>query len=161
MSKQTLFFPQCESSTVLKLCKLFIHLQPDIIFLLQLALYFYTYIISLCTEMFNSVLQVDGLRKVYEIFTSLSVDPGVKKSAIDQLAIILQGTVDTHFGQNQSQKKLHVQNELRFVLISFTCKINKALNCLLQKNSQLEFRYVALQPQALQFKWLQLRFVLQ
>ncbi|WAR12009.1 RTTN-like protein, partial [Mya arenaria] len=35
-------------------------------------------------------LQVDGLRKVYEIFTSLSVDPGVKKSAVDQLAIILQ-----------------------------------------------------------------------
>ncbi|XP_060587035.1 rotatin-like, partial [Ruditapes philippinarum] len=38
----------------------------------------------------RSVFQVDGLRKVYEIFTSLSVDPGVKKSAVDQLAIILQ-----------------------------------------------------------------------
>lgn len=36
-------------------------------------------------------LQVDGLRKVFEIFKSDSVDPGVKKSAVDQLAIILQG----------------------------------------------------------------------
>ena len=42
-------------------------------------------------------LQVDGLRKVYEIFTSLSVDPGVKKSAIDQLAIILQGLFNNIF----------------------------------------------------------------
>ncbi|WAR12026.1 hypothetical protein MAR_026206 [Mya arenaria] len=33
---------------------------------------------------------VDGLRKVYEILTSLSVDPGVKKSAVDKLTIILQ-----------------------------------------------------------------------
>ncbi|WAR12048.1 hypothetical protein MAR_026228, partial [Mya arenaria] len=35
-------------------------------------------------------IRVDVLRKVYEIFTSLSVDPGVKKSAVDQFAIILQ-----------------------------------------------------------------------
>ncbi|KAL4234763.1 hypothetical protein ACF0H5_006405 [Mactra antiquata] len=41
-------------------------------------------------ELGRSVFQVDGLRKVYEIFTSLSVDPSVKKSAVDQLAIILQ-----------------------------------------------------------------------
>ncbi|WAR12036.1 hypothetical protein MAR_026216 [Mya arenaria] len=33
---------------------------------------------------------VDGLRKVYEILTSLSVVPGVKKSAVDKLTIILQ-----------------------------------------------------------------------
>ncbi|WAR12076.1 hypothetical protein MAR_026256 [Mya arenaria] len=38
----------------------------------------------------SSLIAVDGSRKVYEIFTSLSVDPGVKKSAVDQLAIILQ-----------------------------------------------------------------------
>jgi len=44
------------------------------------------------TKLLN-LLQVDGLRKVYEIFTSLSVDPGVKKSAVDQLAIILQGKI--------------------------------------------------------------------
>lgn len=30
------------------------------------------------------------MRKVYEIFSSSSVDPSVKKSAVDQLAIILQ-----------------------------------------------------------------------
>ncbi|WAR12018.1 hypothetical protein MAR_026198, partial [Mya arenaria] len=41
--------------------------------------------------------QVDGLRKVYEIFTSLSVDPGVKKSAVDQLAIILQDNSKSHY----------------------------------------------------------------
>ena len=36
------------------------------------------------------VEQIDGMRKVYEIFNSTSVDPSVKKSAVDQLAIILQ-----------------------------------------------------------------------
>ncbi|XP_052063673.1 rotatin-like [Mytilus californianus] len=45
---------------------------------------------SLDEDYGRSVFQVDGLRKVYEIFKSDSVDPGVKKSAVDQLAIILQ-----------------------------------------------------------------------
>lgn len=44
---------------------------------------------SLDDDFGRSVFQVDGLRKVYEIFKSDSVDPGVKKSAVDQLAIIL------------------------------------------------------------------------
>ena len=39
---------------------------------------------------FFVVEQIDGMRKVYEIFNSTSVDPSVKKSAVDQLAIILQ-----------------------------------------------------------------------
>ena len=37
------------------------------------------------------VLQEDGLKQVYDIFTADPVDPGVKKSAADQLAIMLQG----------------------------------------------------------------------
>ncbi|XP_052815215.1 rotatin-like isoform X2 [Mya arenaria] len=45
---------------------------------------------SVDNDLGRSVFQVDVLRKVYEIFTSLSVDPGVKKSAVDQFAIILQ-----------------------------------------------------------------------
>ncbi|KAL5022092.1 hypothetical protein ScPMuIL_001247 [Solemya velum] len=38
----------------------------------------------------RSVFQVESLKKVYEIFSNVSVDPAVKKSAIDQLAIMLQ-----------------------------------------------------------------------
>ncbi|ESO98430.1 hypothetical protein LOTGIDRAFT_231452 [Lottia gigantea] len=38
----------------------------------------------------RSVFQVDSLKQVYNIFTSSPVDPGVKKSAADQLAIMLQ-----------------------------------------------------------------------
>ncbi|XP_052815197.1 rotatin-like isoform X2 [Mya arenaria] len=45
---------------------------------------------SLDNDLGRSVFQVDGLWKVYAIFTSLSVDPGMKKSAVDQLAIIYQ-----------------------------------------------------------------------
>ncbi|XP_056009232.1 rotatin-like isoform X2 [Ostrea edulis] len=45
---------------------------------------------SLDEDLGRSVFQIDGLRKVYEIFNSSSVDPSVKKSAVDQLAIILQ-----------------------------------------------------------------------
>ncbi|XP_052274853.1 rotatin-like isoform X2 [Dreissena polymorpha] len=45
---------------------------------------------SVDEDLGRSVFQVDGLRKVYEIFTTLSADPSVKKSAADQLAIILQ-----------------------------------------------------------------------
>lgn len=45
---------------------------------------------SVDEDLGRSVFQVDGLRKVFEIVTSLSVDPAIKKSAIDQLAIILQ-----------------------------------------------------------------------
>ncbi|XP_060080267.1 rotatin-like [Ylistrum balloti] len=45
---------------------------------------------SVDDDLGRSVFQIDGLRKVNEIFKSMSVDPGVKKSAADQLAIILQ-----------------------------------------------------------------------
>ncbi|XP_078335545.1 rotatin-like [Crassostrea virginica] len=45
---------------------------------------------SLDEDLGRSVFQIDGMRKVYEIFNSTSVDPSVKKSAVDQLAIILQ-----------------------------------------------------------------------
>ncbi|KAJ8303020.1 hypothetical protein KUTeg_019416 [Tegillarca granosa] len=45
---------------------------------------------SVDEDLGRSVFQIDGLRKVFEIFTSTSVDPSVKKSAVDQLAIILQ-----------------------------------------------------------------------
>ncbi|XP_062593037.1 rotatin-like isoform X3 [Saccostrea cucullata] len=45
---------------------------------------------SLDEDLGRSVFQIDGLRKVYEIFVSSSVDPSVRKSAVDQLAIILQ-----------------------------------------------------------------------
>ncbi|XP_070189691.1 rotatin-like isoform X1 [Littorina saxatilis] len=38
----------------------------------------------------RSVFQVDGLKQVYNIFTADPVDPGVKKSAADQMAIMLQ-----------------------------------------------------------------------
>ena len=57
------------------------------------CLFFVSFFFIISTEINSKrfILQVDGLRKVYEIFTSLTVDPGVKKSAIDQLAIILQG----------------------------------------------------------------------
>ncbi|KAK3086250.1 hypothetical protein FSP39_015771, partial [Pinctada imbricata] len=45
---------------------------------------------SVDDDLGRSVFQTDGLRKVYDIFKSSSVDIGVKKSAVDQLAIILE-----------------------------------------------------------------------
>ncbi|XP_069111957.1 rotatin-like isoform X2 [Argopecten irradians] len=45
---------------------------------------------SIDEDLGRSVFQIDGLRKVNDIFKSTSVDPGVKRSAADQLAIILQ-----------------------------------------------------------------------
>ena len=55
----------------------------------------YDYLINFMTMFcmmmnFSFNQQTDGLRKVYDIFKSSSVDAGVKKSAVDQLAIILQ-----------------------------------------------------------------------
>ncbi|CAH1779766.1 unnamed protein product [Owenia fusiformis] len=41
----------------------------------------------------RSVFEIDGMMKVYDIFRSPSVDHSVKKSALEQLAVILQ---DTH-----------------------------------------------------------------
>ncbi|KAK3610373.1 hypothetical protein CHS0354_008649 [Potamilus streckersoni] len=67
---------------------------------------------SVDEDLGRSVFQVDGLRKVYEIFTSLSVDPGVKKSAVDQLAIILQDpTLHTAFRRDGGLEKImeHIQ----------------------------------------------------
>jgi hypothetical protein len=42
---------------------------------------------------------------VYEIFKSDSVDPGVKKSAVDQLAIILHGKLPVSHKNFESDKK--------------------------------------------------------
>lgn len=36
-------------------------------------------------------IQEQGMKQVYDIFTADPVDPEVKKSAVDQLAIMLQG----------------------------------------------------------------------
>ena len=41
--------------------------------------------------------QPDGVKQVLDIFTTDDVDFGVKKSAADQLAIMLQGTANPQF----------------------------------------------------------------
>ncbi|XP_071091563.1 rotatin-like [Haliotis cracherodii] len=45
---------------------------------------------SLDTDPGRSIFQVSDLLQVYGIFSSKPVDPGVKKSAVDQLAVMLQ-----------------------------------------------------------------------
>ena len=47
--------------------------------------------VFLCIFAYNG--QADGLRKVLEIFASDTVEAAVRKSAADQLAIMLQGMV--------------------------------------------------------------------
>ena len=39
----------------------------------------------------DSIFQEEGLRKVYDIFASDVVEDDVKKAAVDQLGIMLQG----------------------------------------------------------------------
>ena len=46
---------------------------------------------------FCFLLQADGLRKVYEIFSSERVDDDVRRSAAEQLSVMLQGRIQTLF----------------------------------------------------------------